>query len=120
MSAETLSLQSWRFGLAHLEDQGLVKGGHRGKMAVVKLFAPAAVRRAREASQAVKGCRVFNLLPGYVINLSGCSVDSLKLALDSFITTVPDEPTTQGLTRAAETNSMIHQVPMQAVFHHYD
>ena len=105
--------------------QGLVKGfnidfiesGRRGKMAVVKPFvssAPAAVRRAREASLAVKGCRVFNLLPGYVRNLSGCSVDSFKLALDSFLSTVPDEPTTQGLTRAAETNSMIHQVPMQA------
>ena len=105
--------------------EGLIKGynvnftesGRRGRMAVAKPHfstAPAAVKRAREASLGVKGCRIFNLLPDSIRNIRGGSVDSFKLALDSFLSSVPDQPTIGGLTRAAESNSLLHQVPMQA------
>jgi hypothetical protein len=105
--------------------EGLVKGytvsftetGRRGRVAVVKpnvSSAPAAVQRAREASLGVKGCRIFNLLPDFIRNTRGGSVDAFKFALDKFLSTVPDQPTIGGLTRAAETNSLLHQVPMQA------
>ena len=105
--------------------EGLVKGysvsfsqsGRRGRVADVKpnvSSAPASVQRAREASLGVKGCRIFNILPDSIRNTRGGSVDAFKFALDKFLATVPDQPTIPGLTRAAETNSLLHQVPMQA------
>ena len=53
----------------------------RGRMALPKPYvrtAPAAVRRARESSLAVKGCKLFNLLPADIRNMSGCSIDTFK------------------------------------------
>ena len=50
-------------------------------MAVVKPYvsaAPASLRRAREDSMGVKGCRLFNLLPDSISNLRECSADSFK------------------------------------------
>ena len=105
--------------------EGLVKGytvkfsqsGRRGRVADIKpnvSSAPAAVQRAREASLGVKGSRIFNILPDSIRNTRGGSVDAFKFALDKFLATVPDQPTIPGLTRAAETNSLLHQVPMQA------
>ena len=35
-----------------------------------------------------------------------------KNNLDHYLSSVPDQPTHQGLTRAAESNSLIHQVPL--------
>ena len=37
-------------------------------------------------------------------------VEEFKKQLDNFLTTLPDQPTTPGLTRAAETNSIVDQV----------
>ena len=88
----------------------------RGRMAVPRPFvrtAPASVRRARESSLAVKGCQLFNLLPPNIRNMKGCSVDVFKRAVDTFLATLPDQPTVIGLTRAAITNSLIDQVAMQ-------
>ena len=75
---------------------------------------PAAIRRAREASLAVKGCRLFNLLPISIRNMKGTSVEQFKGALDTFLSTVPDQPTIGGVGRAAETNSLLHQLAMKA------
>ena len=104
--------------------EGKVKGyeaeflecGRRGRLAVLRPHvrtAPAKVVRARESSLGAKGCRLFNLLPVDLRNLKGCSVNCFKSNLDKFLATVPDEPTTVGLTRAAETNSLIDQLAMQ-------
>jgi hypothetical protein len=93
------------------------ESGRRGRVADVKpnvSSAPAAVQRAREASLGVKGSRIFNILPDSIRNTRGGSVDAFKFALDKFLATVPDQPTIPGLTRAAESNSLLHQVPMQA------
>ena len=104
--------------------EGLVKGyditfehsGRRGRMAIphpIVSSAPAVIKRAREASLGVKGCRLFNLLPDSVRNVKGTSVDQFKAALDNFLATVPDQPTIDGSSRAAETNSLIHQLTMK-------
>ena len=93
-----------------------MENGRRGRMALPKPFvrtAPASVRRARESSLAVKGCQLFNLLPPNIRNMKGCSVDVFKRAVDTFLATLPDQPTVIGLTRAAITNSLIDQVAMQ-------
>ena len=75
--------------------------------------APAAVRRARESSLGIKGSRLFNLLPSHLRNMSRCTVDTFKKNLDEFLCEVPDQPTQSGMTRAAETNSLIDQYAMQ-------
>ena len=109
----------WKLG------EGLVKGYNlsftycerKGRMATPKQIirsAPAAIRRAREASLAVKGCRLFNLLPNHIRSMKGISVDQFKGALDTFLSTVPDQPTIGGVGRAAETNSLLHQLAMKA------
>ena len=104
--------------------EGRVKGyevdfsnsDRRGRMALPKPYvrtAPAAVRRARESSLAVKGCKLFNLLPADIRNMSGCSIDTFKHSVDEFLATIPDQPTVPGLLRAASSNSLIDQLAMQ-------
>ena len=101
--------------------QGLVNGysfdfqqnPRRGRLAVVPPFntnAPAAVRRANEASIRVKGARLFNLMPRDLRSMSDVTVDSFKSALDLWLSGIPDEPTTPGRKRAAPTNSLLDQV----------
>ena len=104
-------------GLVHGYDVTFVDSGRRGRMAIPKPIiaaAPAAVKRAREASLGVKGSRLFNLLPDQIRNMKSCTVDQFKAALDTFLRTVPDQPTIVGTSRAAETNSLIHQLTMRA------
>jgi hypothetical protein len=76
--------------------------------------APAAVRRARESSLAVRGARLFNLLPASLRNQAG-SFDTFKTHLDIFLSEVPDQPTVPGLARAAATNSLLDQIPLLPV-----
>ena len=70
------------------------------------------VRKAREASIGVKGVKIFNLLPAYIRNINSTDVNVFKKNLDSFLSDVADQPTIAGLGRAAETNSLIHQIPL--------
>ena len=71
---------------------------------------PAAVRKAREASLQVKGARLFNLMPLNLRCMTGVSVDTFKADLDSWLASIPDQPTVTGRQRAALTNSLIDQV----------
>ena len=102
--------------------QGMVSGYHvifsnhprRGRLIEPKqivVHAPASVRRAREASLSVKGARLFNLLPASIRNLNADNVETFKRELDWFLSLVPDQPTIAGNLRAAETNSLLHQIP---------
>ena len=89
--------------------------GRRGRLCVpnqVVPGAPANVRRAREFSLGVKGARIFNLLPSYIRNINSESIDTFKSALDKFLSEIPDHPTVGGRARAADTNSLLHQIPM--------
>ena len=104
--------------------QGLVKGyevtftnqqGRRGRTIVpssVLRNSPAAVRKARESSLGVKGARIFNLLPASLRDLNSKHVDTFKSNLDAYLSKVPDQPTVGGRVRAAESNSLLHQIPM--------
>ena len=105
--------------------QGLVQGyslpftssGRRGSFLVprpINTNAPAQIRRATEASLAVKGAKLFNLLPQYIRNMNASNpaeVLLFKNKLDTFLGKVQDQPTIPGRPRAAETNSLIHQLP---------
>ena len=71
---------------------------------------PSAVRKAREASLQVKVAWLHNLMPLHLRNMTGVSVEMFKAALDTWLGSIPDQPTTNGRQRAALTNSLLDQV----------
>ena len=77
--------------------------------------APAAVRNARERSLSVHGARIFNLLPIHLRNENSGDYALFTNHLDIFLSGIPDQPTVPGLTRAAESNSLLHQIPAASV-----
>ena len=74
--------------------------------------APAKVRQARERTLTVHGARLFNLLPKNVRNENSWDFALFKNNLDIYLATVPDQPTTPGLVRAAVAYSLVVQVPL--------
>ena len=103
--------------------QGLVEGytidwqwsDRRGRLAIPKNIsrsAPTKVRQARERSLAVHGAKIFNLLPVNLRNENSGDFALFKNHLDIFLSRIPDQPTTPGLARAAESNSLLDQVPL--------
>ena len=74
--------------------------------------APSMVKKARERSLGVHGARLFNLLPKSLRNENSGDFMLFKNNLDIFLATVPDQPTTSGLARAAVSNSLLEQVPL--------
>ena len=104
--------------------QGMVSGydvtftsghGRRGRTAIPKTVlrtAPLCVRKAREQSLGVKGVKIFNLLPDKLRSMNSEHIDYFKNHLDVFLSSIPDEPTMTGLGRAADSNSLLHQLPL--------
>ena len=74
--------------------------------------APSRVKVARERSLGVHGVHLFNLMPKPLKNENSGDFPLFKNHLDIFLSRIPDQPTTIGLTRAAATNSLLDQVPM--------
>ena len=72
----------------------------------------AEVRQAKERSLRVRGCQLFNLLPTTLRNSDHNDILMFKNNLDLYLSCVPDQPTTHGLKRAAQSNSLIHQIPL--------
>ena len=104
--------------------QGLVSGYEvefssgglsRGRHIIPKTVnrsATVLVRNARERSLGVRGAHLFNLLPDSIRTMNTEHVEMFKTHLDIFLESIPDQPTGTGLGRAAESNSLIHQLPM--------
>ena len=103
--------------------QGLVQGYNlefsnserRGMLVLpnaVQRDAPAAVKRAREATLGIKGAKMFNLLPAWIRTINGVLVETFKAELDQFLGGVPDQPTVPGRQRAANTNSLLDQLQL--------
>ena len=103
--------------------QGLIEGysikwqwnDRRGRFVIpnsIPQSAPAKVRQARERSLGVHGARLFNLLPATLRNENSGDFPLFKNHLDIFLSIVPDQPTTPGLIRAANTNSLVDQIPL--------
>ena len=57
----------------------------------------AKVKSLRENSFQVQGPTLFNILPPKIRNMTKCSVDEFKFALDNFLTKIPDEPYVSGV-----------------------
>ena len=103
--------------------QGLIDGysitwqwsDRRGRYCVphsVPTGVPTKVRRARESTLGVLGAKLFNILPSHLRNENSGDFALFKNHLDIFLSTVPDQPTTPGLSRAAASNSLLDQVPL--------
>ena len=104
--------------------QGMVSGysinfshtmGRRGRYAIPKEVvraAPSIVKNARERSLGVRGAIIFNLLPEHLRSMNTDHIDMFKNHLDVFLLSIPDQPTMTGLGRAAESNSLLHQLPI--------
>ena len=90
-------------------------GMRRGRTIIpnkVDRSSPSVVRNARENSLGVRGARIFNLLPDSIRTMNTEHIDLFKNHLDVFLENIPDEPTVTGLGRAADTNSLLHQLPL--------
>ena len=70
------------------------------------------VKQARERSLGVHGALLFNFLPVNQRNEDSWDFALFKNHLDIFLAMIPDQPTTPGLARAAESNSLLDQVPL--------
>ena len=89
--------------------------GRRGRNIIPKAVAraaPTVVKNARERSLGVRGAKLFNLLPETLRSMNSDHIDMFKNHLDVFLASIPDQPTVTGLGRAAESNSLLHQLPL--------
>ena len=77
----------------------------------------ATVRQARAGTLAVRGAKLFNAMPTSLRNSDHGDVLMFKNHLDIYLQNIPDQPTVAGLTRAAQSNSLIHQVPLYETSH---
>ena len=101
-------------------DIKFITSERRGRYAVpkhVNRLASASVRRAKEGSLGVRGAVLFNLMPTHIRDSNVSTTEAFKVLLDNYLQTIPDQPTVSGLVRGAETNSLIHQIPL--VTHSY-
>ena len=61
---------------------------------------------------ALHGAQIFNLLPKSLRNENCGDFELFKNHLNIFLAMIPDQPTSSGLARAAQSNSMLDQVPL--------
>ena len=64
---------------------------------MIMALAPVRFKNIRFGSLIINGARFFNTLPLNVRNITGCSVDSFKRALDNYLRTIPDKPRIKNL-----------------------
>ena len=65
----------------------------------IKTSGPVKSQNIRFSSLAVNGPRLFNSLPNHIRNITSCSVDSFKHALDKHLKSIIDQPRVRELTQ---------------------
>ena len=75
----------------------------------IRTSAPTRVQNLRFSSFAVNGPRLFNAMPDKIRNMTDCSLNTFKNALDQHLKHIPDEPRVRGLIQfcSRATNSLI-------------
>ena len=95
-----------------------MEDGRLGRMCQVPIInknAPQSVQTMREQTFQVNGPKLYNSLPAKIRNITRCSIDDFKMALDQYLETIPDEPRVSGLTPggctadARASNSLLDQ-----------
>ena len=107
--------------------QGMVSGydinfssclGRTGRKAIprpINSRSSAAIRNARAGTLAVRGAQLVNLMPLNLRNSNHGDLPMFKNHLDNHLQAIPDQPTTQGLTRGAKSNSLMDQIPIYEI-----
>ena len=93
-----------------------VQNARRGRLMLLSPLcnkAPTALKRARESSLQVRGAKLFNCIPREIRDTFTGTPDQFKAKLDSWLSTIPDQPTVPGRQRAAASNSLLDQVDLQ-------
>ena len=85
-------------GSCGIDSHWHIRRGRYCQVPLVSHQAPTKVQSIRYGSFAVRGPRLFNTLPSELRNLTNCSSESFKQALDTFLKTIPDEHQTPGYT----------------------
>ena len=89
----------------------------RGKLCLVPPlinYAPLFVRRLKEDSFAVRGPRLFNVIPSELRNFTG-TADTFKRKLDLFLKDIPDRPALPNYFQSSSGNSVVEQVTAMRV-----
>ena len=94
------------FGLQSSQN---MRRGRCCRVPVVGRVASQKIQTIRHNSMGVLGPRLFNHLPARIRDISGCSVDTFKRALDKHLDTVPDVPRIPKMVRycTKSSNSLI-------------
>ena len=81
--------------------------------------APAKARRLRQSSFFYRGPQLWSLLQERlrqfeeIIEPTKDHEEKFDIKLDEYLAHISDEPTIPGLFRKAETNSLVHQIPLR-------
>ena len=99
---------------------GCVTGDRRGRECLIpriKSTASEKIKTLREASFQVHGPKLFNMLPKNIRGMTKCGIADFKEQLDSFLSTIPDQPkighlvpATCSLTTNQPSNSPVDQI----------
>ena len=74
--------------------------------------------KMKERTLKIQGPKLFNALPKEIRCMAErVSIETFKRELDIFIKTIPDEPTVYGMSRGANSNSLVDQIAMMC--HHF-
>ena len=60
----------------------------------------------------MKGVALFNSLPISLRNSDHVDTPMFRKHLDIYLANIPDQPTVAGLVRGAQSNSLLHQIPI--------
>ena len=92
------------------------QSARNGTLAIVPLIpssTPSNIRKLRHQHFNFVGPVLFNLLPNDLRDFHSAGEDvvfAFKNALDSFLSSIPDQPTVYGLQRASASNSLKEQI----------
>ena len=76
-----------------------IRRGRHCTVPAIKGTAPQRLQTIRFNSMGVLGPRLFNHLPVHIRNITECSVNTFKKALDSHLSGIPDEPRVPNLVK---------------------
>ena len=92
-----VAIYIWKLLEGLVPNFGIHEGQNKRKgryciVPIVKTKGSAKIQTLRFNSFGVRGPRIFNCLPQKLRDMSGCSLDTFKRALDNHLKTIPDEP----------------------------
>ena len=114
-------IYTWKILEGKSPNCGLESKNHErlGRLCIIpqiKATSRKAIQTLMENSFQIKGPKLFNCLPKQIRNKRGCSVEELKVALDTFVEQIPDElksdgyiPTALNEVTAKPSNSILDQ-----------